>query len=55
MNAKKLAKLNTISFKCIDGPLKGQLLRLSIDGETFVFTINGQTGHYIGGKWHGLS
>jgi len=55
MKAKALAKLNTVSIKCIDGPFAGKLLRFSIDGSTLVFTIKGQTGRYVGGKWHAVS
>ena len=55
MKSKELVKMNTSNFKCIDGPLAGSLLRFSIDGSTFVFTVKGQTGQYICGVWHAVS
>jgi hypothetical protein len=30
-------------------------LRLSVDGNTFVFTAHGQTGYYQNGVWHAVS
>ncbi len=35
-------------FTCVGGPLHGHKLWLTADGATLTFTLNGQTGRYIG-------
>lgn len=34
-----------VAHRCVNGPLAGQVLMLST-GNTFRFTLNGQSGHY---------
>jgi hypothetical protein len=38
------------AFKCDGGPYDGATLYLT-DGETMIFTANGQTGQYKNGEW----
>lgn len=55
MKSKDLAKLNVHRKVCKGGPFSGYVLRLSVDGNTFVFTAHGQTGYYQNGVWHAVS
>lgn len=49
------AKVPTRRDRVCGGPFGGEHLRLSIENglpQTFVFTVRGQTGRYLGGVWH---
>jgi hypothetical protein len=38
--------------KCVDGPFADVVLWLDAQRTTFPLVVKGQSGQYIGGKWH---
>ncbi len=41
-----------LKFHCIGGPFAGKTIKISTDGNTFVFTVGGWTGRYVKGVWN---
>lgn len=57
VGAKPAKKRTTISkrvtktpYVCMGGPMDGHILYLE-SNDTLIFTMNGQTGQYLGGMW----
>lgn len=57
MRAKRVSTSRAVAktgIRCIDGPMRGQILYLQADGATMPMVYMGQVGRYISGRWEAL-